>query len=39
MNGEISLKDAHEITKLIEASLKSEFGPNTYIGIHMEPLK
>ena len=39
MDGSIALKDAHEITKRIEVSLKEEFGPETHIGIHMEPVK
>ena len=39
MDGKMSLKDAHEVTKQIEASLKEEFGPDTHIGIHMEPKK
>ena len=39
MNGTMTLKDAHEITKKIEAALKSVFGPETHIGIHMEPTK
>ena len=39
MDGSIALKDAHEITKRIEASLKEEFGQETHIGIHMEPVK
>lgn len=39
MDGNMSLKDAHEVTKRIEASLKEEFGPDTHIGIHMEPKK
>lgn len=37
MNGDMTLKEAHDITKKIEASLKEEFGENTHIGIHMEP--
>lgn len=37
MNGDMTLKEAHDITKRIEASLKEEFGENTHIGIHMEP--
>lgn len=37
MNGGMTLKEAHDITKKIEASLKEEFGENTHIGIHMEP--
>ena len=39
MDGSMALKDAHEITKRIEVSLKEEFGPETHIGIHMEPVK
>lgn len=39
MDGSMALKDAHEITKRIEASLKEEFGQETHIGIHMEPVK
>ena len=39
MDGSMALKDAHEITKRIVASLKEEFGPETHIGIHMEPVK
>ena len=39
MNGEMTLNNAHEITKQIEASLKEEFGKDTHIGIHMEPIK
>ena len=39
MDGKMSLKDAHEVTKQIEASLKEEFGLDTHIGIHMEPKK
>ena len=39
MDGSMALKDAHEITKRIEVSLKEEFGPDTHIGIHMEPVK
>ena len=39
MDGKMSLKDAHEVTKRIEASLKEEFGLDTHIGIHMEPKK
>ena len=39
MNGSMTLKEAHDITKKIEASLKEEFGKETHIGIHMEPVK
>ena len=39
MNGDMPLYDAHRITQQIEGALKSEFGPNTHIGIHAEPRK
>ena len=37
MDGIMTLKEAHDITKQIEQSLKEEFGKETHIGIHMEP--
>ena len=39
LDGSMSLKDAHDITKKIEISLKEEFGSDTHIGIHFEPKK
>ena len=39
LDGSMSLKDAHDITKKIEISLKEEFGLDTHIGIHFEPKK
>ena len=39
MDGRMSLKAAHDITKKIESAVKEEFGPETHIGIHMEPKK
>lgn len=39
MNGSMTLKDAHDISKKIELALKEEFGFETHIGIHMEPNK
>lgn len=39
MDGATSLADAHSLTSEIERRLKEEFGKNTHIGIHMEPLK
>ena len=39
MDGAMSLKDAHEVTKRIETAIKNEFGAATHIGIHMEPKK
>ena len=39
MDGAMPLKEAHDVTKMIEAALKNEFGNETHIGIHMEPKK
>lgn len=39
MDGSTSLSEAHEISRKIETALREEFGQNTFIGIHMEPLK
>lgn len=39
MDGSMTLKEAHDITRGIETALKGEFGENTHIGIHMEPQK
>jgi divalent metal cation (Fe/Co/Zn/Cd) transporter len=39
LNGELSLTEAHLVTQKIETAIKSEFGNNTHIGIHMEPEK
>ena len=39
MDGTMSLKAAHDITKKIESAVKDEFGQETHIGIHMEPKK
>ena len=39
MDGNTSLEDAHTVATNVERQLKSEFGPDTHIGIHMEPVK
>ena len=39
MDGNMSLNEAHEITKKIEKKIKEIFGKDTHIGIHMEPKK
>ena len=39
MDGQTTLKDAHNVATDIERRLKAEFGPETHIGIHMEPVK
>ncbi|MCF0244112.1 MAG: cation transporter [Bacteroidaceae bacterium] len=39
MDGNLSLNDAHSKASLIERKLKTEYGANTIISIHVEPLK
>lgn len=39
MDGNTPLKEAHLLASQIEKAIKSEFGKETHIGIHMEPLK
>ena len=39
MDGKTSLEDAHTVATNVERHLKAEFGPDTHIGIHMEPVK
>ena len=39
MDGNITLEKAHAIATLVEKRLIEEFGPDTHIGIHMEPIK
>jgi cation diffusion facilitator family transporter len=39
MNGKTALQEAHSLTTQIEKQLKKEFGKDTHIGIHMEPIK
>ena len=39
MEGSITLEKAHTIASRVEERLKEEFGPETHIGIHMEPTK
>ena len=39
MDGQTSLEDAHAVATNVEKRLKAEFGPETHIGIHMEPVK
>lgn len=39
MNGNMPLVEAHSLASEIEKRLKDEFGEDTHIGIHMEPLK
>ena len=39
MDGQTTLEKAHHTATLIERRIKEEFGPETHIGIHMEPIK
>ncbi len=39
MNGDTPLAEAHSSASEIEKRLKDEFGKDTHVGIHMEPLK
>lgn len=37
LDSDISLKEAHNISKKVEESLREEFGPETQISLHLEP--
>jgi cation diffusion facilitator family transporter len=39
MRGDMTLYESHHLTTVIEQRLKQEFGRETHIGIHVEPLK
>lgn len=39
MDGNTTLENAHSVATEVEKRLKEEFGPDTHIGIHMEPTK
>ena len=39
MDGNLTLREAHNITTTVERRLKAEFGAATHIGIHTEPIK
>lgn len=39
MDGQTTLENAHSIATEVEKRLKEEFGPETHIGIHMEPVE
>lgn len=39
MEGQTTLEDAHSVATSVEKRLKEEFGPDTHVGIHMEPIK
>ena len=39
MDGNVTLENAHATATEVEKKLKEEFGQDTHIGIHMEPVK
>lgn len=39
MDGNLTLRQAHDIASEIERRLRAEFGSRTHIGVHMEPYK
>lgn len=39
MDGKISLEEAHRTATAVERKLKEEFGKDTHVGIHLEPVK
>ena len=39
MDGQITLENAHSVATRVEKRLRDEFGPETHVGIHMEPIK
>ena len=38
MDGQTTLENAHTVASNVEKRLRAEFGPDTHIGIHMEPI-
>ena len=39
MNGDITLTEAHDKATEIENLLRSKYGPETHVGVHVEPLE
>lgn len=39
MDGQLSLGEAHEKASVVERKLKETYGPETHVGIHVEPVK
>ncbi len=37
MDGDLSLHEAHDRATAVERRLKAEFGPDTHVGLHVEP--
>ena len=38
IDGQTTLENAHTVASNVEKRLRAEFGPDTHIGIHMEPI-
>ncbi|MBQ2330963.1 MAG: hypothetical protein II383_00990 [Bacteroidales bacterium] len=39
LDGEMSIREAHDIVSEIERKLRERFGPSTLVTLHMEPKK
>ena len=39
MDGHLTLYEAHDKASAIEKKVKEMFGPDTHVGIHVEPIK
>lgn len=39
MDGDITLKEAHRVATAIEDKLREQYGADTHVGIHVEPIK
>ncbi len=39
VDGSMSVRDAHELTKLIENRLRSRYGEDTHVNVHVEPVR
>lgn len=39
MNGDLTLRQAHETATAIESKLRERYGKDTHIGLHVEPVK
>ncbi len=39
MDGNLTVSQSHEITRTIESRIRALLGPNTFVSVHVEPLK
>ncbi len=39
MDGNLTVNQSHELTRAIESSVRSLLGPNTFVSVHVEPVK